>query len=100
MPKTISGLSTSIPVVVVETQKPDGTGEVLQADANGSLLVYAIGAALETGNLGTMAAQTQNNQQIVDALFQIVARLDAINLTLGNMAGNYVEPMDAVQMVQ
>ena len=46
------------------------------------------GAALETGNLAALVSNTRNDAQIVDLLQQIVIRLDAINITLGNMQGN------------
>jgi hypothetical protein len=58
-------------------------------------------AAQETGgNLALLVALAQQSARMVDLLSFVIARLDAINLTLAHMANIYVEPDDVMKVIQ
>jgi hypothetical protein len=67
------------------TQPVSGTVAVSNPNVNYSL---------ETGNLAALVSNTRNDAQIVDLLTMVIARLDAINMTLAHEQGNYINPDD------
>lgn len=57
-------------------------------------------AVQETGgNLATLVTQTRNDAQVVDLLTMVIARLDAINMTMAHQQGNYINPDDLLVSV-
>jgi hypothetical protein len=90
-----------------ETNDPAPANEPLPLGTAGRSVIvegFAGSTAIPTldssGNLATVAYQTRNNAAIVDLLSLIVSRLDAINLTLSQIGGVYVDPNDVAQTIQ